>query len=215
MIDPAPERGVALRVVRRWRSPLVLIPLVAGLMVSGVIGARMLWADIPPKPAPSPSVVCWNGVEQPRIDCGLPTGASGLHWVFPTFRPYSGRCEKEIRAERELERPTEYTCRVPFRKTTVTLLYSQRTTLERGLKFIASVYEGIDADQSRSGERLVYRDPSARRDGTYQLTVSYERVPYAVTINAATIELRDQALEELVSFRPPEFISVRPEKKAR
>ncbi|CAN5641909.1 hypothetical protein BH11ACT8_BH11ACT8_32610 [soil metagenome] len=198
------------RFLRRWRAPLVLIPLIAGLGYAALLGGRMLWADIPDASSSARDVVCWDGSEAPRADCALPSGAKGLHWVFPSFRPNGGRCEQAVFTDAGRDRPLQFDCTQRVKGAQVTVSYSQRSTLKRGQSYFSHRYPGVATTKQAGGERLLYRDAAPRGDGTFEATVSYVRYPFAVTVNAATPELVDAALDSLVSYRPASFVTVRP-----
>ena len=201
------------RFLTRWRTPLVLVPLLAGVAWVGNQGAQQLWADIPRTAPPPPDVICWNGQVRPSDQCGEPDGVRGLSWVFPSFRPYGGRCEELKRAPRETGRPIEWTCDIPFKKKRVTIAYSKRLSVDDGLRFIARVYDDVEPVRLARGDLIAYKDPYPRSDGTYQLTVAYTGHPFAVTVNAPGIPLRNAALEQLVQFRDAAEISWQPPSK--
>lgn len=210
MTDDVPERHGVLRFLRRWRLPLVLIPLVAGLVVAGEIGAGMLWADVPDRETAPATVVCWDGVEQPRADCAQPTGAAGLRWVFPQFRPHSHRCHRLKRPSGPSKRPTQWNCSASFRGTRVMVVYSQSSTPQRGLKYFRTRYASVEERRSANRQRATWRVDAPNSRGRFQVSSSYLRFPYAVTVTAASVKLRESALDELVDFRPAGDILVRP-----
>ena len=212
---PTAPRGGALRsfgrFLRRWRAPLVLLPLLGLLAYAALVGGRMLWEDLPESTPAARSVTCWDGSESPRTDCPVPTGAAGLRWVFPSFRP-SGRCVAATFADDGGPRPTQYDCTLRLGGAPVTVSYSQRSTLTRGLSYFAKRYDGIQPRTVAGGERLLYRDAAPRADGSFEVTASYARYPFAVTVGAPSLALADRALADLVDFRPAAFVLVRPYK---
>lgn len=198
------------RFLRRWRAPLVLLPLLAALGYAALLGGRMLWAEVPSSPPTARSVTCWDGSESPRADCPVPEGAAGLQWVFPSFRPNGGRCVEVAFPDNGGPRPTQYDCEARVDGAAVTVGYSQRSTLTRGMSYFAKRYPGVEPKEQAGGERLLYRDAAPRADGTFEVTVSYTKYPYAVTVSAASLALADAGLDELVQFRPSAFILSRP-----
>lgn len=198
------------RLLLRWRAPLVLLPLLVGLGYSAVLGGRMLFEDKVPAPPTPRSVTCWDGSQAPRVDCPVPDGAAGLQWVFPSFRPKSSRCIEALFADNEATRPTQFDCAQRLQGASVTLSYSQRSTLARGLSYFDKRYPGIEARKVAGGERLVYRDAAPRSNGTFEVTATYTDYPYAVTVGAPSLALADAALDQLVTFRPSSFVVVRP-----
>lgn len=194
----------------RWRGLLLVMPLMVGLVVSATFGAGLLLAE-PEKadPLTTPSIVtCWNGEQKARAECGLPGGVAGLRWVFPSFKPLSGRCERTQFADRGAPRPLEVVCVERIRDTPVTITYTRRTTVRRGQSYVASNYPGIKPGRSEKGELLTYRAPAP--EGGYRLTRLYDRYPFSVSIVAPSKALREEALKRLVSSRSAAQISVQP-----
>lgn len=204
--DEVRERHVVLRTLKRVRALLVLLPLVAALLVVAGIGASKLWAELPQRTDVSPEVTCWDRTVRPVDECTEPAGPFGLRWVFPSFRADDPRCEKVARTSRDEARPLEYACTYSFDQRPVRVTYSVRTSLHQGLAFLERRYDAPprrDAD----GERLVFRASSP--SGVHVTTVAYADHPFAVTVEAPEPGLRDDALAELVQFRPAEQVRVR------
>src|SRR5438874_1636976 len=65
------------RFLHRWRAPLVLVPLVGGLVAAGGVGASMLWAHLPDRAAAG-AVTCWDGAQRSAGACSQPHGLPGL-----------------------------------------------------------------------------------------------------------------------------------------
>ncbi|WP_232677261.1 hypothetical protein [Nocardioides sp. R-C-SC26] len=205
--ETTPRRGP------RWHR-LVLVALLFGLIGAGAgVGARLLLAE-PSREQPAPQVTCWDGEARPRVECGMPTGANGLRWVYPSLRPHSPRCSLVRYADDSVLRPTEYQCFTWLQGDRVQITYSRRTTAQRSLSYLAKVYAGVEAETSADGERLTYR-PTGKRGGHYELTELYMRYPFSVTVRADTVEHRDLALAAIVQSRPVEEISVRPDPAPR
>lgn len=200
--------------LRRWRAPLVLIPLAIGLGFAGVRGAELLWSDSV-SAAADMVVTCWDGSEQSAEDCGDPTGVAGLRWAFPSFKPGDQRC---TRAGASLERDgvLEFTCRQRLDGTPVRITYSERASLEREADYLDQRYPDVRATSTgdRAGDRTVYRDPAPRPNGTYEVAVSYDDFPFAVTVSGVNERLRDAALDDVVTLRPDRFMRVRPTRQA-
>ena len=180
MTDDLPERRHVLGFLHRWRLPLVLVPLVAGLLVAGVMGAAMLWADLPDRKAAGPAtVVCWNGDELPSADCAQPTGAAGLRWVFPQFRPHSRRCHRLVRPSGESTRPSQWSCSAFFRGTRVVVVYSHSSTLREGLRYFRTRYASAEERRSANGERVTWRvnDPNSKAASSSRAPTGTSRTP--------------------------------------
>lgn len=205
--DEVRESHVVLRTLKRVRALIVLVPLIGGLLAAASIGASKLWAEIPEREAVSPEATCWDKSVRPVDECPEPVGPFGLRWVFPSFRADDPRCERVVRSRRQQQRPLEFACSLRFDQRPVTVTYSVRTSLEQGLTFLQRRY-GVDPRPEADGERLVFRAAKAT-DGVWMVTVAYAEHPFAVTVEAPKRRLRDDALAELVEFRPAEQIRVR------
>ncbi len=197
------------RFLRRWRAPLVILPLLVGLVYAAVLGGQMLWGDRTEEPVAAPDVTCWDDTEAPRAQCPAPTGVSGLQWVFPSFKPRGGRCEKVSFRGPTQTRPVQYDCVQPVAKSKATISYSQRSTTKRGLTYFEKRYAGTKPVKAAGGDRLVYR-AAPRPDGTFETTVVYADHPFAVTIAADSKKVANAALERKVQFRPAGFMRVKP-----
>ncbi len=207
--DAPTRRGIRATLLR-WRAPIVLIPLLLGLGYSGAVGAQLLWGEATPEPAPARVVTCWDDSASAVADCPDPAGLPGLRWVFPSFRPAKGSCEKAADRDTGTPRPLEYTCQVRVGGGKARVTYSERSDLERGLRYFTKRYDGVRPVRTAGGARLVYRSTSPRKDGTYDVTVALTTYPFAVTVSAANERLRDAALKKRVTYRDAQFLTVRP-----
>ncbi len=197
--DAAPERPLLLRLLRRTRVVLVLVPLLVGLLVAAGIGAAMLWDDSPPRPVPEAQVRCWDRSVAPVPQCPEPVGVAGLGWVFPGLDPAAEGC-------RPAGQGVGVVCTVPLEDDDVVLGYRRESEVDAGLARIRGLYPGVLPE--RDGDVLVYRAP--RPDaGRWSLVAIYEDHPFSVTVEAATARLRDLALAEGVDLRPAERVAVR------
>ncbi len=203
--DEDDEPHVVLRTLRRARSLLVLVPLVAGLLVAAGIGASKLWADLPDRAAAPPDVTCWDGATAPLAECTAPDGRAGLRWVFPSFRRDADSCREIRRPARGRERPTEFTCSVIVDQRPVTIVYSVRTSTTEGLAFLERSY---GTEPVVDGDRLVFTADEPG-EGRYRVTVAYAEHPYSVTVEAPAPDVRDTALAELVELRPARRVLTR------
>jgi hypothetical protein len=195
------DRTGVLATLRRWRALIVLVPLLAGLVVVAGLGARMLWADPPDRSLP-PEVTCWNGTVERQGDCPTPAGVPGLRWVFPSFDPRGDDCARIPGVGADAP-PLQWGCRLPIDGEEVRVVYSVRSAVEQMHNALAGRYG--EPRRVADGERLVYR-LDERTDEGYVLAAAYADQPYAVTVTAATIGLRDRALTRLVRFRPAERV---------
>ncbi|WP_138874734.1 hypothetical protein [Nocardioides dongxiaopingii] len=212
--DDRAEPPTLLRVLKRWRAVIVLLPLLVGIGVAASIGASMLWADDADEAGPEPDVTCWDRSVAPASECSEPTGLVGLRWVYPGIPARAAGCTPEGRTgERGREDgqagagdTLAYVCPLPLGGDEVRLLYTRHATTEAGLERTARRHEGVEPEEDAG--RLVYRGARPER-GRWSLTAVYADHPFSVTVEAATARLRDLALSELVS-RAPDDVTVRP-----
>lgn len=204
--EPAPRRAPAFW--QHWGGQIVTFPLLLSVLVAAGVGARLMMSERATRPAVAvpAAVVCWDGVERPRAKCGIPQGVAGLRYVFPSFQPFSGRCERTRFRDRGQPRPVEFVCGERVRNYPVTVTYTRRTTVVRGLSYVASLYPDIKPTRSAGGELVTYRSPD---DRGYSLTRLYQRFPFSVSVHAPTKKLREVAVTELVRTRPAGRIAVR------
>lgn len=204
----AGERHVVVRTLLRLRSFIVLVPLVVGVLVAASIGASKLWADIPQKTVAGPNVVCWDGRTIPVTDCVEPRGKRGLHWVFPSYKPWDKRCALVGGRSRTVVRPFDVACNVRFDQRPVTVTYAVRGSAEALVAAVRKSYGNRPVTEA-DGDRIVFRSNRPDAEGLYRTTITYAEHPFAVTVEAPDQRLRDTALDELVRFRPADQIIVR------
>ncbi len=198
------------RVIKRWRAPLVLIPLLAGLAYAGYVGADLLWGEPDDVASPGPDVTCWDGAQAPRSACTLPTGAKGLEWVFPSFEAKAKGCSEVTFPGAEADRPVQFDCVRRVSGARATISYSERSSLERRDGFVERRYPGVTPVKDAGGDRMIYRDAAPRGNGRFEVAVTYTDYPYAVTINGASRKVVNRLLRKAVEFRPAAFVTVSP-----
>jgi len=203
------ERG---RRVSRYRTALVVIPLLVALVVAGSYGAHLLYADPAPAAADTDTATCWDGVRAPAADCSLPSGVDGLAWVFPSFDPEGDGCVDVLVAHPEYKRPAMWTCTEPIGTGTVDITYSELTAVSTGLAYHEKLFEGAKLsafpDEDGTIDRLVWRQPEPV-DGIWRMAAMYHDFPYAVLIEAHTLRQRDRTYRDLVRSRDPKHITTR------
>jgi hypothetical protein len=202
---------VARRLQRR--TPLVVLPLIVGLLTSGVVGARLLWADPPTADATAPSAVCWDGSEVADArTCGRPKGVRGLHWVFPSFSPRGDDCVNVRTGDRGVRRPTVWMCDFEMSGSPVSITYSELRSVARGRASFDAEYAGSERTTVTGKDGAALRHEWRRElpgGGGYAVTVMYVDHPYAVQVVAERKALREGALTSTVRFRPPEALTHR------
>lgn len=197
-----------LRRIARWRTAIVVFPLLGGLGVVAAVGAQMMTASIPEPEAPS-EVTCWDGgvVDGPDA-CTMPSGQAGLRWVFPTFHPNRDDCVDVLVLHPEYARPAMWECDFKVAGHWVTVVYMQLAGLDPARRHFEKYFPNSERERVRTAEGNAYRYVWRQRteDG-FELAAMYIDFPYAVSITADKAQLRDLALREL-EFRHPDRISV-------
>lgn len=208
---PDPEAGRpsrlrrVLRRVARVRTPLVVLPLLAGLTVVGGVGAMMLTEEIPPPPAPPAQVACWDGTGADSPDaCTTPSGVAGLRWVFPTFHPNRDNCVDVLDSHPEYLRPAMYECGFEMPNQSVSVTYNELADVEAARKYFAKQYADAEREVVKTVEGTAYRYVWRQEtDEGSALAAMYMDYPYAVEIVARSAKGRDAALRKL-DFRHPD-----------
>ncbi|WP_372728755.1 hypothetical protein [Nocardioides sp.] len=211
----------------RWRTALILGPLVLLLVATGAYGAHLLLADPAAEPAPAdeaavaadntpastddPGVTCWDGTVVPTTEACTPLGGpDALAWVFPSFDPADETCRDRTQESADVDRPQWWECRAEVNDDEVYLTYAQFGSVEAAVEFFGQEYgtePGAWNDSGEPARRLVWDRPV---DEHHSRTVLYTRAPYAVTIWAVDAEQADRALAELVRMRPPGRVARQP-----
>lgn len=193
-----------LRQVVRWRTPLVVFPLLAVLTVVGGLGAQLLTKKIP-SPAPPAQVVCWDGTGATSSDaCTTPSGMEGLRWVFPTFHPQRDNCVDVLVSHPEYVRPAMYECDFKIPRQWVTVTYNELAAVDAARRYFEKQYPEAKREQVGTAEGTPYRYVWRKRtDEGFALAAMYVDYPFAVEIVAKSAAARDRALRKL-DFRHPD-----------
>ncbi|MCD4532985.1 hypothetical protein LRP67_02675 [Nocardioides sp. cx-169] len=201
-----------LRRLARGRTSLVVLPLAVALIVTAVLGARLLWADLPETDAAEASAVCWDGEEVADAgDCGRPTGPRGLRWVFPSFRPGNDDC-RDVRAQhRELGRRTMWECEFEITGSPIVITYSELAAGRDGRAALELEYadEERRTVKTKDGTPLRHEWRRELPAGGFEVMVVYAAHPYAVQVRAEERALREEGLRSTVRYRAPERMSSR------
>ncbi len=203
----------AMRAIARFRTPLVLLPLVGALVVSGGIGAQMLFEQVPGKQPEAVTVRCWDGERVvDEQDCGLPEGLAGLRWVFPSFQPGEDDCRDVLLDNPTYQRPTMWQCSVESGGAPIVITYSQLTGVKPARAFIQREYGDAERRTVRADNgtpvRYEWRRPLGDGKG-FVVTSMYVALPYAVEVRARDRRVREEALASIVRFRGVSAISYR------
>jgi hypothetical protein len=209
---PAPSSGLrrALRGIARWRTPIVVFPLLAGVAIAAGTGAQMLTAKIPTDTRAE--ITCWDGgAARAAEDCAPPSGVAGLRWVFPTFHPQRDDCVDVLVEHPEYPRPAMYACELKVGRRWVAVTYMQLADVDAGRRYFEKAFPGSVREKVRGAGGTPYRYVWRKRtDDAFVLASMYVDYPFAVTVSASAAEDRDRGLRKLV-FRPPDRMRVAPE----
>ncbi len=149
---------------------------------------------------------CWDGREIAKLKlCGLPAGARGLEWVFPSFADDRALCHRARPNEDSYPVVESYECFQQALGKPVTVTYDQvkdPAQVERWL--LARVGEAHRHEiPGAHGGRCIFKDGVSR---PARITGMYEQFPYVVSVYAASPQAATRAWDELVRQRPPEQV---------
>ena len=157
-----------------------------------------------PSAAPVPSGgTCWDGRETSSLRlCGLPAGARGLEWVFPSFAEDRGRCHRAEPNDDSYPVVESYECFQQALGQPVTVTYDQVEDPEQVEDWLVA---RIGKDHMHEvpgphGGRCVFTDDVNR---PARITGMYEKYPYAVSVYAETPRAAIRAWRTLVEQRSP------------
>lgn len=189
------------------RTALVVLPLLAGLALTGGVGGRLLLGEPEPASA-SGAVTCWDGGEVDSVErCGRPRGTDGLTRVFPSFRPAELDCIDELERNPSYNRPAMWTCTQSIGGRPVAITYSEVTARKPAVRFLDGLH-GEDARGPvrtlRGGATAYDWTPQATGDGAWEGSLLLREGPFAVTVRAELRSDAARALQRRVVVRPPE-----------
>ncbi len=157
----------------------------------------------PPPPALG---TCWDGRETTSLRlCGLPEGARGLSWVFPSFGDNRAQCHKARPNADSYPVVESYVCFQRALGQPVTVTYDQ---VEDPAKVEHWLLARVGKAHMReipgpNGGRCIFKDG---RSHPARITGMYERFPYVVSVYAATPQAASRAWKMLVRQRAEEHI---------
>ena len=162
----------------------------------------------PTDPAAAPSATggtCWDGRETSSLRlCGLPDGARGLAWVFPSFSDDRPLCHPARPNDDSYPVVQSFECFQQVRGQPVTVTYDQvkdPVLVERWL--LARIGKKHRRIPGAHGGRSIFKDAVNR---PARVTGMYAQFPYVVSVYAATPQAANRAWQLLVRQRPPEEI---------
>jgi hypothetical protein len=154
----------------------------------------------------APTATCWDGRETSSLKlCGLPEGARGLEWVFPSFADSREQCHRAQPNSDSYPVVESYACFQRALGRPVTVTYDQvkdPRDVERWLLTRIGKSHRKEIPGPHGG-RCVFKDG---RIVPARITGMYERFPYVVSVYAASPEAAVRAWRKLVRQRPPDKI---------
>jgi len=160
----------------------------------------------PADPVVPSRATCWDGRETTSLKlCGLPEGARGLAWVFPSFARDRAQCHKARPNADSYPVVDSYECfqRALGQPVTVTYdLVEEPGQVERWL--LARLGPAhMHELPAPGGGRRIFKDGVSR---PARITGTYQRFPYVVSVYAATPQAANRAWRLLVEQRPSDQV---------
>jgi hypothetical protein len=160
----------------------------------------------PAAPASPTGGTCWDGRETASLRlCGLPEGARGLAWVFPSFEANRDRCHRARPNDDSYPVVESYACFQEALGQPVTITYDQvkdPAQVEQWLLARLGKKHRIKIPGAHGG-RCIFRDGISR---PARITGMYEEFPYVVSVYADSRLAAVRAWQKLVRQRAPEQI---------
>lgn len=161
-----------------------------------------------PPPAPARGGTCWDGRAAASLKlCGLPDGARGLEWVFPTFAEQRFDCRRAERNPDSYPVRLSYECFLEIGRQPVTVVYDQVDDPAATERWLLSRL-GPDAMRElpgagKHGGRCLFADA---RNSPARVTAAYEHFPYVVSVYAGSMPVARAAWGDLVRMRAEDRI---------
>lgn len=161
-----------------------------------------------PPPAPARGGTCWDGRAAAALKvCGLPDGARGLEWVFPTFAEQRYDCRRAARNPDSYPVRLSYECFLRIGRQPVTVVYDQVDDPAATERWLLSRL-GRDAMRElpgagEHGGRCLFTDA---RNSPARVTAAYEHFPYVVSVYADSMPVARAAWGDLVRMRAEDRI---------
>jgi hypothetical protein len=153
---------------------------------------------------PSASVhrTCWDGRQTTSLRlCGLPDGARGLAWVFPSFARDRQQCHQARPNADSYPVVESYECFQRALGQPVTVTYDQvkdPQQVERWLLARVGKKHRTELPGAHGG-RCIFKDGASR---PARITGMYERFPYVVSVYADSPKAAVRAWRMIVKQRP-------------
>ena len=160
----------------------------------------------PATPATPRGGTCWDGRATTSLKhCGLPDGARGLAWVFPSFAEHRAECHRARPNDDSYPVVESYECFQTALGKPVTVTYDLVEDPARVERWLLA---RIGADRMReipgpNGGRCIFKDG---RTSPARITSMYERFPYVVSVYAESPQAASRAWRRLVEQRAEDQI---------
>jgi hypothetical protein len=160
----------------------------------------------PADPATPSGGTCWDGRHTASLSlCGLPDGARGLAWVFPSFADSRASCYKAEPSSDSYPVVESYECFQQALGQPVTVTYDQVEDPEQVEHWLLARLgkEHMREVPGPHGGRCVFKDGTNR---PARITGMYEQFPYVVSVYADSPQAASRAWKVLVRQRPPQAV---------
>ena len=174
-------------------------------------GAQAQLVESEPTNDPVPPVVpavgsCWDGRPTTAMSlCGLPDGARGLEWVFPSFADDRALCHKARPNPDSYPVAESFVCFQRALGRPVTITYDQIEDVDKveGWLLQRLGEQSMREVPGAHGGRCIFRDGRSR---PARITGMYEEFPYVVSVYAESPQAAAHAWRAIVKQRPPQFV---------
>jgi len=160
----------------------------------------------PGAPATSIHGTCWDGRQTTSLKlCGLPDGARGLAWVFPSFARDRQQCHRARPNADSYPVVESYECFQRALGQPVTVTYDQvkdPQQVERWLLARVGRQHRKEIPGAHGG-RCIFKDGASR---PARITGMYERFPYVVSVYADSPQAASRAWKFIVKQRPAQTL---------
>jgi hypothetical protein len=160
----------------------------------------------PASPLAPAGGTCWDGRETSSLRlCGLPDGARGLAWVFPSFAKDRDLCHQAQPNDDSYPVVESYECFQHALGQPVTVTYDLVKDPRQVEDWLLA---RVGPEHRREipgahGGRCIFKDGVNR---PARVTGMYERFPYVVSVYAASPQAANNAWKMLVRLRPTQKI---------
>jgi hypothetical protein len=159
-----------------------------------------------PGTRPAATSTCWDGRETSSLRlCGLPEGARGLEWVFPSFARDRLQCHKARPNSDSYPVVESYACFQRALGQPVTITYDQVQDPAQVQRWLLVRLGAQHRKQlpGLHGGRCVFKDGATH---PARITGMYERFPYVVSVYADTPQAANRAWQLIVQMRSTDRI---------